>query len=91
VKELIPALQQLLFVTFDQCSDPVNILSPKAVASFQSDGTEPEFRLAIVALDVDMGWLTAVTGVKEDAEGAASQDGRHLAILAGWLARDNRG
>jgi hypothetical protein len=82
VKELIPALQQLLFVMFDQCSDPVYVLSPKAVASFQSDRTEPEFRLAIFALDLDLGRLTAVTGVKEDAEGAASQDGRHVAILA---------
>jgi hypothetical protein len=89
VKELIPALQQLLFVVLNQHSDPIEVFSPEPMTSFQSNWGQPKLRLAIIALDMDMGRLTTVAGVEEYAERSASQDSRHVAILVEWLARDN--
>src|SRR4051794_4348937 len=68
LEELIPALQQLLPVFFDQCPDAVDVLPAEAAAALQPDGIEPELRLGVVTLDVDVRRLTPVASVKEKPE-----------------------
>jgi hypothetical protein len=42
-------------MVFYQLANVSDVLSSEAVASFQSDGIKPEFRLAVVSLDMNMG------------------------------------
>jgi hypothetical protein len=39
-------------VFHDQFADPVDLLPTQAAAALQADGVEPEFGLAVVALDL---------------------------------------
>src|SRR5262249_49384938 len=43
VKELIPALQQLLFVVLNQHSNPIEVFSPEPMTSFQSNWANQNF------------------------------------------------
>jgi len=81
VEEFIPAPQQLLAVQLDQFSDAVDLRAGESAAPIQPGWIQPEFRLAIVAFDVNVSWLTTISRVKEKPIGAASQYGRHLRML----------
>src|SRR5438093_400288 len=60
VKELIPSLQEMPLVFFDQMTDLVDLLPAEAMAALKFNWVEPELRLAVVALDVDMRRLATV-------------------------------
>src|SRR5262249_27536868 len=65
VEEPIPTLQQLLLMLLNQAPDPVNLPPAEAVAALQANGIKPEFRLGIVAIDVDVWWFAAIACVEE--------------------------
>src|SRR5213080_2132530 len=67
-EELIPTLQKLLPVLVHQLLDAIDVLAAEATAAFEADGVEPELGLAVVAFDVDVWRLAAVTGVEEEPE-----------------------
>jgi hypothetical protein len=50
----------------DQFADPVELFPAEAAAALQPDWVEPELRLAIVTLDMDVRRLASVAGVKEE-------------------------
>jgi hypothetical protein len=66
VEELMPALQQLRLVLFDQFTDLADLLAAKAVAALQADRVEPELCFAVVVFDVDMRRLTTIASVEKN-------------------------
>lgn len=65
----------------DKRPNPVDLLSAETMAPLQPNRVEPEFRLAIVALDVNMRRLAAVPSVEEEPERPATEDSWHAAML----------
>ena len=81
MEELIPRLQQLALVRFNQFLYPVDVFAPNAVTALQSNRIEPELGLAVVALDVDVRRFVSITRVKEEPEWPAPQYGRQVSML----------
>jgi hypothetical protein len=52
---------------FDQPSNAGDLLTAEPMTTFQPDGIEPEFGLAVVPFNVDMGRLRTITGVEAPA------------------------
>ncbi len=65
----------------NQLSRTVDFVPTKTVAAFQPNRFEPEFRLAVVAFDVGVRGIVAVTGVKEKPEWPNSQYSRHKSMV----------
>jgi hypothetical protein len=47
--------------------NPIKFLTAEASASLESDGIEPELRCIIIAFDVNVKGLAAVTSIKEES------------------------
>jgi hypothetical protein len=72
VEELIPTPQQLLAVQFNPFSDSVDFFTAESGAPLQPHWIQPKLCLAGVALDMNVGWLTTISRVKEKPIRAAS-------------------
>src|SRR6266851_2349764 len=72
VKELIPCLQEVPLVSLHQIADSVDLLPTEPMAAFDLDRVEPELRLAVVALNVNVRRLVAVAGVEEKPKRSAA-------------------
>ena len=55
----------------------VDLISPELASMLQSDGIEPEFDCIILALDMNVRWLLAITCIEEESGGADSQRSWH--------------
>jgi hypothetical protein len=64
-EEFIPAPQKVLSVFLDKPLDAVDLAPTEAATTLQPNRTEPELGCHLLSLDVNMGWLTTVTRVKE--------------------------
>jgi hypothetical protein len=73
MKELIPGLQELPLVFLDQMKDLGDLLPAEAVAAVEFDRVEPELRLAVVPLNVNVGRLTAIARVEEESERSTTE------------------
>jgi hypothetical protein len=73
----MPAIQQVLLVLLNDLLNLVDLLAGEPSASLQPDGIEPEFRLSVVALDVDVRWLIPIAGIEEESIRSAAEDGWH--------------
>jgi len=62
----------MLSVLLDEPLYAVDLISPEPTIMQQSDGIEPEFGCSSLTLDMDMGWLLAITCIKEESVGADS-------------------
>jgi hypothetical protein len=67
----------MLSVFLDEPLYAVDLISPESVAMLQSDGIEPEFGCIILTLDMNVGWLLAITCIKEESVGTDSQYSWH--------------
>ena len=56
---------------------PVDLISPEPASMLQSDGIELEFGCIILTLDMNVGWLLAITCIEEESVGADSQHSWH--------------
>ena len=65
----------------DQLADSVDLFPAEAVAALQPDGVEPELRLAVVALNMDVRWLDPIAGVEEEPEWPHPKYSRHVLML----------
>jgi hypothetical protein len=72
-KVFIPTPQQVFLVFLDEPLNPVDLSSAEPTTTLKPGGIDPKFGLVIVALNMDMGWLIAVTCVKEESVRANSQ------------------
>ena len=61
--------------------DTAKFRCSEAYTTFEPDWFEPEFRLAFVALHVNVWGLIAVARIEEEAIGAAAQNRGHHSIL----------
>jgi len=64
-------------IFFDKALEKVQFGLRVAVVGGKRDGEEPEFRLEIIAGDVDMGRFRSFAGVEVKAVGTDAQDGGH--------------
>jgi hypothetical protein len=77
----MPTPQELLPVLFDETLDFDQFVTWETLASLQSDRIEPELRLVVVALDVNMRRLCIVTGIKEESVRARKAHAWHDILL----------
>jgi hypothetical protein len=67
----------MLFVLLDEPLYAVDLISPEPVTMLQSKRIEPEFGCIILTLDMNVGWLLAITCIKEESVGTNSQYSWH--------------
>jgi hypothetical protein len=67
----------MLSVFLDEPLYAVDLISPEPAAILQSDGIEPEFGCVVLTLDMNMGWLLAITCINEESIGTDSQHSWH--------------
>jgi len=67
-------------VFFNEPLYPVNLCSAEPTTALKPGGIDPKFGLVIVTLNMDMGWLIAVTCVKEESVRANSQNSGHCPV-----------
>jgi hypothetical protein len=67
----------MLSMLFDELLYAVDLISPEPATMLQSDGIEPEFGCMIRTLDMNRGWLLAITCIKEESIGTDSQHSWH--------------
>jgi hypothetical protein len=67
----------MLSVLLDEPLYAVDLISPEPATMLQSDGIEPEFGCIILTLDMNVGWLLAITCIKEESVGTDSQYSWH--------------
>jgi hypothetical protein len=67
----------MLSMLFDELLYTVDLISPETSATLQSYRIEPEFGCIIRTLDMNMGWLLAITCIKEESIGTDSQPSWH--------------
>jgi hypothetical protein len=89
VEELIPTLQEMLSVLLDQLVDLIDFLSAETRTLFQSHGIEPELRLGVVAIDVNVWRLRTIARVEEKPKRSRPEYCRHVAMLPQPGAEDN--
>ncbi len=89
VDVFMPAIQQVLLVHLDDLLYLVELLAGECPASPQPHRIEPELRLAVVALDVDVRWLIPVAGIAKEPVRPAAKHGRHCARVQSDPLRDN--
>jgi hypothetical protein len=77
VEELIPGIQKVVLIGCDNVFEIVQFMGGKALAAGESDRIQPELRLSVIMLDMDMWRFISVTGVKEEPIRSIAQDGRH--------------
>jgi hypothetical protein len=58
----------------------VDLISPEPATTLQSDGIEPEFGYVLLTLNMNVGRLLAITGIKEKSIGTDSQYRRYQSI-----------
>jgi hypothetical protein len=80
-EEVIPSLQQVPLVIFDQVLNSIDVFAAETVTTFQPNRIEPELGFAIVALDVHVRWFVSVARVKEESEWSAPQHRRHHVMV----------
>jgi hypothetical protein len=64
-------------ILLNQLLNAVDFVAAEAAALLQPHRVEPEFRLVTLSLDVNMGWLIPVAGVKKESVRSNSQNSRH--------------
>jgi hypothetical protein len=74
----------------DQLVDSVDLFSTKAVTALQSNGVEPELRLTVVPLYMNMRRLAPIAGIEEEPERTYSENSRHVPMLHRPGATGNR-
>lgn len=63
---------------FDQSVQPINFFATEAAAILQSNRLQPKLGEVVIALDMHMRRLIAITRIKEKPVRANSQNGRHF-------------
>jgi hypothetical protein len=67
----------MLSMLFDELLYSVDLTSPEPTTLLQSDRIKPEFSWVIRMLDMNTGWLLAITCIKEESVRADSQYSWH--------------
>jgi hypothetical protein len=75
----------------DQSPEASEVFGLESITAFHSHRIEPEFRFAIVALDVDVRRLVAIARVEKETEGSYAEDGRHATMLLPRRRTSNAG
>jgi len=71
-KVLIPTPNQVFPILFYDLLDAIEFATAKTAAALQSHRIEPELGDLIVALNVDVFWFVAITGVEVEPIGTNS-------------------
>ena len=62
----------------NKLSNSPDFLSAETTASLQTNRSEPELCFAVIALDMDVSWFSAIPGIEKKPLGANSKYRRHL-------------
>jgi hypothetical protein len=73
----------------DEGPNFVNLFAAEMVTPLQPNGVEPELRLRVVALNVDVRRLTTVPRIEEETVRTTAEYGRHVPMLRGAAAGSN--
>src|SRR5438105_857729 len=90
VEELIPCLQEMKLMLLDKRLNTFEFFAIESPMALQPNWIKPEFRLIVIALNVDVRRLAAITRVKEKPVRPGSQYRRHCWIVPGYSILSKR-